>query len=83
MELPLEWDNVVVSVATKGSGQRCILYRCVRVGLFDEKQKVKEARYSDYGCNGPSLEVTGYIPELPNFENQVSSFRCFADFADS
>ncbi|KAF7783944.1 hypothetical protein Agabi119p4_109 [Agaricus bisporus var. burnettii] len=61
MELPLEWDNIVTSVAPRGNGQHCILYR-------------------DYGCNGPSLEITRYTPELSNFENQVSSFRCFADF---
>lgn len=60
MELPLEWDDVVTSVALKGSRQLCILYR-------------------DYGCNGPTFEARGYIPELQNFEYQVSSFRCLSE----
>lgn len=80
MELPLEWDNIVASVAPKGSGQHCILYRCAAFILFTEQRIKRGLIYRDYGCNGPSLEVTRYTPELPNFENQVSSFRCFADF---
>lgn len=83
MELPLEWDNIVTSVAPRGNGQHCILYRCVCLSLFTKRKKNSlkgGLYYRDYGCNGPSLEITRYTPELSNFENQVSSFRCFADF---
>ena len=76
MELPLEWDDVVASVALRGNRQLCILYRYGEALLMAAKYSTATR---DYGCNGPTFEAKGYVPELQNFEYQVSSFRCLSE----